>query len=76
MQRRSRRTVTVRPEVLAVAADEVAAGCASSVSSWVDQAMEDKARRDDLAALLAEMRAENGPASAEEDAWARRALGL
>jgi hypothetical protein len=76
MQQRSRVTVTVRPDVLAVAEDEVAAGHASSVSSWVDEAMEEKARRDDLAALLADMRAENGPATEEEDAWARRVLGL
>lgn len=73
---RSRVTVTVRPEVLAAAEDEVAAGHASSLSAWVDQAMEEKARREDLAGLLAEMRSENGPATSEEDAWARRALGL
>lgn len=74
--RRSRVTVTVRPEVLAAAEQEVAAGRASSVSSWVDQAMEEKARREELAVLLAEMRAENGPATHEEDTWARRVLGL
>lgn len=38
--------------------------------------MEEKARRDDLVALLAEMRAENGPATNEEDACARSVLGL
>lgn len=38
--------------------------------------MQEKARRDDLIALLAEMRAENGPATSEEDAWARSVLGL
>lgn len=73
---RSRVTVTVRPHVLAAAANEVAAGRASSLSAWVDQAMEEKARREELVDLLAEMRAENGPATAEEDAWARHALGL
>jgi hypothetical protein len=46
------------------------------VSSWVDEVMEEKVRRDDLAASLAEMRAENAPATAEEDAWARGVLGL
>lgn len=64
---RSRVTVTVRPEVLAAAAEEVAAGRSSSVSAWVDQAMEEKTRREDLAGLLAEMRAENGTATEEED---------
>ncbi len=73
---RSRLTVTVRPEVLAAAEEDVAAGRAKSVSAWVDGAMEEKARRDDLVALLAEMRAEIGPATPEDDAWARRVLGL
>lgn len=68
--------MTVRPEVLATAEEEVAAGRASSLSAWVDQAMEEKARREELAELLAEMRAADGPATDEEDAWARRALGL
>ena len=73
---RSRITVTVRPEVLAAAEEQVAAGRSSSVSAWVDQAMEEKARHEDLVGLLAEMRAENGAASEEEDAWARAVLGL
>ena len=73
---RSRVTVTVRPQVLAVAEEEVAAGRASSLSAWVDQAMEEKARREQLAGLLAEMRAENGAATEQEDAWARHVLGL
>jgi hypothetical protein len=38
--------------------------------------MEEKARREDLAALLAEMKAENGPATPEEEQWARDVLGL
>lgn len=62
--------------MLAAAEEQVAAGRGSSVSAWVDQAMEEKARREDLAALLAEMRAENGTATEEEDAWARAVLGL
>ena len=76
MQRRSRVTVTVRPEVLEVAEADVAAGRASSLSAWVDQAMGEKARHDELVALLEEMQAENGPATEEEDQWARRVLGL
>lgn len=73
---RSRVTVTVRPDVLAAAESEVAAGRAPSLSAWVDEAMAEKARRADLAVLLAEMRSENGPATEDEDTWARRALGL
>lgn len=69
-------TVTVRRQVLAKAEKQVRSGRVKSISAWVDAAMEEKARREDLAALLAEMRAENGPATKEEKEWARRALGL
>lgn len=54
----------------------MAEGRARSVSAWVDAAMEEKAKREDLARLLAEMRAENGPATEEEEAWALGVLGL
>jgi hypothetical protein len=37
---------------------------------------DDRARHADLAALLAEMKAERGTAGAEEEAWARAVLGL
>ena len=51
-------------------------GKARSVSAWVDAAMEEKARREDLVALLAEMRAEAGSPSEKDEEWARDALGL
>jgi hypothetical protein len=73
---KARVTVTVRREILAKAERQVRKGRAKSVSAWVDSAMEEKARREDLAALLAEMRAESGPPSAKEEAWARDVLGL
>jgi hypothetical protein len=73
---KARVTVTVRREILAKAERQVKRGRATSVSAWVDSAMEEKARREDLATLLAEMKAENGPASEEEEAWARGVLGL
>jgi hypothetical protein len=73
---KSRVTVTVRREVLAKAQGQVKKGHAGSVSAWVDAAMEEKARREDLAALLAEMRAEGTRAGAKEEAWARDVLGL
>jgi hypothetical protein len=73
---KARVTVTVRREVLAKAERQVKRGNARSVSAWVDEAMEEKARREDLATLLSEMRAENGAPSAEEQAWARAVLGL
>lgn len=74
--RRSRVTVTVRPEVLAAAEQNVSEGRATSVSAWVDQAMEEKARRDDLAELLAEMATAGDPVGDEDEAWARSVLGL
>lgn len=73
---KARVTVTVRREILRKAERQVRKGRAASVSAWVDSAMEEKARREDLAALLAEMRTEGGPAGAEEEAWARDVLGL
>jgi hypothetical protein len=73
---RARVTVTVRRDLLAKAERQVKRGRARSLSAWVDSAMEEKARREDLVALLAEMRAENGPATAKEHAWAKAVLGL
>lgn len=73
---KARVTVTVRREVLAKAERQVKRGNARSVSAWVDAAMEEKARREDLATLLSEMHADNGAPSAEEQAWARAVLGL
>ena len=69
-------TVTVRRDVLAKAKRQVRHGKSKSVSAWVDSAMEEKARREDLAGLLAEMKAENGAASAKDEAWTRAVLGL
>jgi Arc/MetJ-type ribon-helix-helix transcriptional regulator len=73
---KARVTVTVRKEILAKAEKQVKRGKARSLSAWVDEAIEEKARREDLGGLLASMKAENGPASAEEEAWARDILGL
>jgi Arc/MetJ-type ribon-helix-helix transcriptional regulator len=58
---RARVTVTVRKELLAKAEKQVKRGKARSLSAWVDSAIEEKAQREDVIALLAEMRAENGP---------------
>jgi Arc/MetJ-type ribon-helix-helix transcriptional regulator len=76
IRKKVRATVTVRKQVLAKAERQVRHGRAKSVSAWVDAAMEEKARREDLAALLAEMKAENGPATKKEQEWARDVLGL
>jgi len=73
---KARVTVTVRKDMLAKAAKQVKRGKARPLSAWVDAATEEKAHRDDIAVLLAEMKAENGPPTAEEEAWARAVLGL
>jgi hypothetical protein len=73
---KARVTVTVRREILSKAERQVRGGRAKSVSAWVDAAMEEKARREDLTILLSEMKAENGPPTAKEEAWARAVLGL
>jgi len=73
---RKRVTITVDEEVVRAAEAAVAAGRAPSVSSWVAQAMAERAKRERLSDVLADIRAELGPATEEETAWARSALGL
>jgi hypothetical protein len=75
MQRRSRVTVTVPDTVLAVARHDVASGDAASLSAWVTDAAEAKARRESLVHVLDELlEASGGPLTAEETAWAREQL--
>jgi hypothetical protein len=69
-------TVTVDQETVRCAEAAVAAGRAPSVSAWVAAAMAERARRESLADVLAEIRTELGPATDEETAWARSVLGL
>ncbi len=73
---RKRVTVTVDEETAGAAEAAVAAGRAPSVSAWVALAMAERARQEGLADVLAEIRAELGPATDEETAWARSVLGL
>lgn len=73
---RTRVTVTVEDDIARAAAEAVAAGHAPSVSSWVASAMTERAQRESLADVLAEIRTELGPATDEETAWARSVLGL
>jgi hypothetical protein len=73
---RTRLTVTVDQEAVDAADAAVAEGRASSVSAWVAAAMAERARRESLAEVLAGIRAELGPATDDETAWARSVLGL
>jgi len=72
---RTRVTVTVDEAAVRAAEAAVAAGRAPSVSAWVAAAMTDRAHREQLAGVLAEIRAELGPPTDEETAWARSVLG-
>ncbi len=73
---RRRVTVTVDEETVGAAESAVAAGRAPSISAWVASAMAERARHESLADVLVQIRAELGPATDEETAWARSVLGL
>ena len=61
-------------EVLRLAKKEVAAGRAKSLSSFVADAVDEKLRRDELAAILDAMDVEHGMPTKKATAWARRVL--
>jgi hypothetical protein len=60
-------------EVLRLA-QEVAAGRAKSLSAFVAEAVDEKLRRAELAAILDAMDAEHGKPKKAATAWARRVL--
>ncbi len=68
--------VSVPEELVAEAEAAVEGGRASSVSSYVSDALTQKARNDRLIAVLDEMDRELGPPGREAEAWARQVLGL
>lgn len=75
MRTKTRVTVTVPDEVLEVARRDVERGTSPSLSAWVTEAAEAKARRESLARVLDDLlEASGGPLSAEEEAWARGQL--
>ena len=61
-------------DVLRLAKKEVAAGRAKSLSSFVAEAVDEKLRRDELAAILDAMDSEHGKPTKEATAWAKRVL--
>ena len=63
--------MSVGPELVRAAEADVVAGRAASVSAWVHEAMAARAHRESLREMLAELRAEVGPSTEEETAWAR-----
>lgn len=72
---KERVTVTVPSDVLAAARRDVEAGAARSVSAWITDAAEAKARRESLHDVLSDLANETGgPFTDEERAWARKQL--
>ena len=67
-------TISVPAERLARARAAVAAGAASSVSAYVDQALAAREERLSLDAALDTMDRDLGRPSADADAWARHVL--
>ena len=75
MQTKTRVTVTVPDAVLQAARRDVESGVAPSLSAWVTDAAEAKARRESLDHVLDEMlNASGGPLTEEETEWARSQL--
>lgn len=73
----SARITVSLPEVLVAEVNAaVVAGRAASVSAYVADALREMSGRESLGELLAEIRAEIGPATDDETAWAREALGI
>ena len=68
--------VSLPDELVDAARRAVAEGRSNSVSAFIAAAIADKARFDDLEALLADMAAESGPPHEADRRWARQALGL
>lgn len=69
-------TVTIPEEELALAQVAVERGAARSLSAYMTEALVERRRGQSLLELMTELRTEIGPATEEERAWARRALGL
>ena len=69
-------TVSLAPGRLQQVKARVANGEASSVSAYVDAALEQAERAMTLEEVLRDMDREFGPPSAEAESWARDALGL
>lgn len=69
--------ITLPPALVTRARDAVRAGRAPGISAYVASALEEKAKLDDLKAMLDEMLAETGgPSTARERAAADAALGM
>lgn len=67
-------TVSLPDEQVEALREAVRAGRAKSVSALMSEVLKDYLPRETLAEVLADILREDGPASAEDIAWARQAL--
>jgi Arc/MetJ-type ribon-helix-helix transcriptional regulator len=72
----TRIAVSLPDELVMAARQAVAEGRANSVSAFVAEALREHSHNEDLANVLSDMAERAGPPSADDRAWARRALGL
>ncbi|MCP9489475.1 MAG: hypothetical protein MSC31_06320 [Solirubrobacteraceae bacterium MAG38_C4-C5] len=68
-------TVTMPADVAKAARERVEAGESRSLSAFVAEAVEEKAKRETLREVLDDIRGEIGPPGPEAEAWADRVLG-
>ena len=66
--------ITISEDILALAKKRVKAGRAKSLSAFVNDAVDEKLRRDELTELLDAMDAKHGPPSKDARAWAKRVV--
>jgi Arc/MetJ-type ribon-helix-helix transcriptional regulator len=73
---REKIAITLPEEQVAAARQAVAEGRAASVSAYISQALARRDADEELAETMAEIYTESGRPTADERAWARRALGI
>jgi hypothetical protein len=66
--------ITISADVLKLAKKRVKAGRAKSLSAFVNDAVDEKLRRDELSEVLDAMDAEHGAPNKAARAWAKRVL--
>jgi Arc/MetJ-type ribon-helix-helix transcriptional regulator len=75
LRMKERVTISVEPEVIQIAREDVEAGRAANVSAAVEEAVKARARRRALREALAMREEEFGPIPEEERAWAKKEMG-
>ena len=74
LRMKERVTISVEPEVLEAAREEVRGGAAPNLSVAVERALRAQSKRQALREALELSDAEHGPISEEAEEWARREM--